>query len=136
MFFNVAFCGGHVFAPSMFHSVLVQAYYEKNLIPLLKMFLFDGRSKDSARADADYNNSTFFQSALPADGRFLNIPFATLFEHLLTSYRCLVMGLFRESSESGKQFEYVVLNPSTDILIRESDMIFAFGNSKPDWVKY
>ena len=100
------------------------------------MFLFDRSLKyTDGTADRDLKTSMFFQSSLPNDGRFLNIPFGTLFEHLLAKYSCIVMGLYRQSSEAGKQFKYVVLNPAADILIQEFDMIFAFGNCKPDWSK-
>ena len=117
----------------MFHSILVQAYYEANLIPLLKVLLFDGNFKEPA--GLNLKTCVFFQSALPSDGRFLNVPFGTVFEYLLLNFGCLTIGLFRESSESGKRFEYVVLNPAADVLIREYDYIFAFGGNKPDWSK-
>ncbi|KAJ3345547.1 hypothetical protein HDU91_007319, partial [Kappamyces sp. JEL0680] len=44
-----AFCGGHVFSSTMFHSIICQAYYETNLIPVLKMFLFNTAEENQSQ---------------------------------------------------------------------------------------
>lgn len=125
-----AFAGGHVFSSHLFHPILAQCYYEHNLIAVLKMFLFDGAScGDNSTSDGSF----FFQIELPLDCRFVGLPFGSLFTYLLTKYNCLILGLYRQCEESGRSFQYVMLNPTAEILIEDDDMLFVVGPSKPIW---
>ena len=135
-----AFAGGHVFSSSMFHSILCQAFYEHNLIPVLKMFLFDGgansKKKDEySDTEQELPASFFFQVELPLDGRFTGLPFGTLFTLLMTRYQIMAIGLYRQSvnEANGKKFQYVYLNPDCTTLIDDDDLIFAIGVEKPEW---
>ena len=131
-----AFAGGHVFSSSMFHSILCQAFYEHNLIPVLKMFLFDaGGGENHTSAPNENTSSFFFQMELPLDSRFTGMPFGSLFTLLMRKYQVMIIGLYRQSvnDANGKKFQYVFLNPSCDTKIEDDDLIFAIGVEKPLW---
>ncbi|KAI8901501.1 calcium-activated BK potassium channel alpha subunit-domain-containing protein [Globomyces pollinis-pini] len=127
-----AFCGGHVFSQSMFHSILCQAYYEHNLLAVLKLFLFNGT--EGAQETPTSCTGQFYQVPLPVDDRFVGLPFGTLFSLLIQQYKCIPLGLYRQSLESEeKRFQYVILKPTPSLIIRTGDCVFLIGPRKPAW---
>ncbi|KAJ3318321.1 hypothetical protein HDV06_000554 [Boothiomyces sp. JEL0866] len=121
-----SFCGGHLFSPEMFHSVLCQAYYEKNLLAVLKGFLFNGteEKKGANTPNTDYGN--FFQEALPENDMFVGMPFGSLFSYMLWEHKCLIIALYRQNQE-GNMFNYVVLNPDKSAKVQPGDAMFLLG---------
>ncbi|KAJ3270796.1 hypothetical protein HDV01_007418 [Terramyces sp. JEL0728] len=127
-----SFCGGHLFSQEMFHSVLCQAYYEKNLLAVLKSFLFNGTEsmKPAETPNTDYGN--FFQESLPENEMFVGMPFGSLFSYMLWEHKCLIIALYRQNQD-GNMFNYVVLNPDKSSQIRPGDTMYLLGPNRPNW---
>ncbi|KAJ3310632.1 hypothetical protein HDV04_004875 [Boothiomyces sp. JEL0838] len=127
-----SFCGGHLFSQEMFHSVLCQAYYEKNLLSVLKSFLFNGTEEKKAASTPNTDFGNFFQEPLPENELFVGMPFGTLFSYMLWEHKCLVIALYRQNQE-GNMFNYVVLNPDKSSKVQPGDSMYLLGPNRPTW---
>lgn len=101
------------------------------------MFLFNGtgnttQAEKTPTGSKPINCSNFFQAELPADGRFIGLPFGSMFTMMMIKYQCITIGVYRHF-KVGRTFQYVYLNPAPDALINESDALFLIGPAPPDW---
>lgn len=71
------------------------------------MFLFNGtqHTEDDGR---ESNRGFFFQAMLPADGRFVGVPYGAFFLHMTNRYKCIPLGLYRQT-QTGKSFQVINL---------------------------
>jgi hypothetical protein len=80
----------------------------------------------------DQNASMFFQIMLPSDGRFVNLPYGSLFTYMLEKHNCLSIGLYRRGLD-GKGFQYLLLNPSPETHVQNHDCLYLLGSRPPTW---
>lgn len=137
--FSPQFAAGRLFTPSVIDTLLIQSYYNRDLINLMNAMLGldmkDGsesntkpavaRSGVSKRTLSEVRSSSLHQLGIP-DG-LGTMTYGAMFEHF-SKHEVLPIGLLRGVSHvnkaRGNRLEYVVANPMADTELENTDKVF------------
>ncbi len=136
---------GRVYMSSTLDTLICQSFYNEALIPVLGRLItgrknFGGAEdtadpqgvEDAATAsnkDAYVENANVMQLRVPAPYR--RRPYRDLFMELLLTRGILPLGLYRSHAvHSGAVLDYVLTNPSPDLVLHPADRVFVLVGDK------
>lgn len=108
------FASGNAYVPNSFDSLLIQSFYDSFIPKACETFICGS------------DHQTMVQVPIPK--AMIGCFFVDLFRAYLSRY-ILVMALYRGPDEAdGNVLSYSLTSPPPDLILRENDRIFAFGN--------
>jgi hypothetical protein len=151
--FYPQFAAGRLFNPSLLDTLLIQSYYNPDLINLMNAML--GLDMDSNKkkgegtseirlpfkaSDMKKNPSRFINSVESSSLHQVSIPdglstmtYGAMFQHF-SNHRVLPVGLLRGVSHTnkakGNKMEYVVANPAPDTELETTDKVFVLSTAR------
>jgi hypothetical protein len=150
--FYPQFAAGRLFNPSLLDTLLIQSYYNPDLINLMNAMLgLDMDSKKNGEgaseirqpfraSDMKKNPSRFINSVESSSLHQMSIPdglstmtYGAMFQHF-SNHHVLPVGLLRGVSHTnkakGNKMEYVVANPAPDTELETTDKVFVLSTAR------
>ncbi|EKX45914.1 hypothetical protein GUITHDRAFT_138739 [Guillardia theta CCMP2712] len=124
----VPFAAGMVYVNSVLDKLAVQAYYNVNLVRILRELVVNNCDTPIYSVpNLHPSQLSFFPVPVDFEGK----PYIQLFQYLVLKCMTLPLGIYRKSEKSNP-VPYVITSPSADMLVHREDYVYSLQSPEMD----